>query len=61
MNKKIYRQTWKQYLIKAEMGLWRGCKSLTYCFHWKFWEPIEAIGGKIYFGLYVEYDRNESW
>jgi hypothetical protein len=23
-------------------------------FHFKFWKPINAIGGKIYFGPYVE-------
>jgi hypothetical protein len=55
----IQRQTWSQYMIKANMGLWSDCSSLRICFHWKFWSPLEAIGGKVYFGLYVEYDRNE--
>lgn len=22
-------------------------------FHWKFWKPVECIGGRVYFGEYV--------
>jgi hypothetical protein len=28
-------------------------------FNWKFWEPIDCIGGKVYFGRYVEYDPKQ--
>ena len=56
---KTIRQTWQQYEIKAQMGLFRGLESLTYRFYWKFWSPIEAVGGPVYFGRYVEYQDSD--
>jgi len=55
----VARQTWEQFEIKAQMGLWRGIRSLQIKFHLKFWAPLDAIGGKVYFGRYVEYDPDE--
>ena len=26
-------------------------------FHWRFWKPICAIGGRVWFGLYYECDH----
>jgi hypothetical protein len=51
------RQTWSHYKIKKTMGLFRGVKNLQIRFHFAFWRPMEAIGGKVYIGLYVEYDE----
>lgn len=56
---KIERQTWDQVRIKSAMGLFRGMKSFRTRFHWKFWQPLDAVGGRIYFGLYGEYDADE--
>ncbi len=55
----IARQTWDQVQIKADMGLFRGMRTFQIKFHWKFWAPLDAIGGKIYFGSYGEYDDEE--
>ena len=57
MQNETVRQTWQQYLVKADLGVWRGVQ-LRYCFHWKFWQPLDAIGGPIYFGRYVEYEES---
>ena len=56
---RMVRQTWQQFIIKSEMGLFRGVRSLEIRFHWKFWKPIEAIGGRVYFGRYVEYQDDD--
>ena len=42
----MVRQTWDQVRIKAAMGLFRGLRSFRTRFHWKFWQPLNAIGGK---------------
>jgi hypothetical protein len=34
------------------MGLTKGC-GIDFHFNWKFWEPVDCIGGKVYFGRYV--------
>lgn len=54
------RQTWDQFQIKSDMGVFRGMKTLQTKFHWAFWRPLDAIGGKVYFGPYVEYDENDE-
>jgi len=51
--------TWLQYVIKNDMGLYKELATeyddfiLKTHFHWKFWRPVDAIGGKVYFGKYV--------
>ncbi len=56
----IVRQTWEQALLKHELfRAFRGLTSFTVRFHWRFWKPLDAIGGKVYFGRYVEYDDEE--
>lgn len=56
----IVRQTWDQFQVKKDMGLFRGVKSLEIKFHWAFWRPLDAVGGKIYFGCYAEHDENDE-
>jgi len=56
---RIERQTWDQVMIKKDFGCFRGLVSFKIKFHWAFWRPVEAIGGKIYFGRYAEYDADE--
>lgn len=46
-------QTMSQFWIKSDMGIWKGCR-VEFKFHWRFWEPIDAVGGNVYFGRYVE-------
>ncbi len=52
------RQTWLQYLIKKDMGLLRGLTEIKVRFHWRFWAPIDCVGGKLYFGRYVEHSTD---
>lgn len=54
------RHTWHQYLIKAEHGLFRGCREIEYRFYWQFWKPLECIGGTVRFGLYVQTNDDEQ-
>ncbi len=53
----IERQTMEQVINKSE--LWVGLRSFRIRFHWCFWAPLEAIGGKVYFGNYGEYDTDD--
>jgi len=56
---KIIRETWEQYYIKNDMGLFDGVEIKTR-FHWKFWKSVECRWGeKVYFGRYVEYQEPE--
>ena len=56
----IVRQTWDQFQFKKDMGLFRGIKSLEIKFHFAFWRPLDAVGGKIYFGFYAEHDEDDE-
>lgn len=53
-------QTWNQYLIKKDMGLWKEIYGKTgefpvIRFHWKFWAPLETEHGDLVrFGRYME-------
>jgi len=60
-ERRIIRQTWMQYLVKRDMGLFYGCPGLKFRFHWKFWEPIDCIGGRVWFGRYVEHFDDEGY
>ncbi len=33
-------------ILRSELG---------HCFNFKFWEPVECIGGKVYFGSYYKH------
>lgn len=30
---------------------------VTYHFNWKFWKPVECVGGKVYFGGYYRCEQ----
>ena len=50
------RHTWNQVQIKSQMGLFRGDRTFRMKFHWRFWKPLKAVGGRVWFGWYGEND-----
>jgi hypothetical protein len=52
-------QSWQQYRVKADMGLWHGC-SVKYKWHWKFWKPMRNGIDTIWFGPYVIVDMPDE-
>ena len=48
----MYVMTYKQFTLKEAEGLFR-LRPYNVFWHWKFWKPLNCIGGKVYFGRYV--------
>ena len=42
-----------QARIKKSLGLFHDC-NVHVRFHWKFWSPVECVGGKVYIGYVWE-------